>query len=506
MKPAYLGIDCGSTSVKCLAIDENGHPLGVASRTYPTYSPQDGWMEQEPDTWLAAATAAVRECVTLLAGYAVRAIAFSGNMSSPVFLDAARRPVYRCMLVGDARCALQAKELTRTFAEEFRSMSGNIPDACFVAAKLLWFRENCPEAYARTTQFVFAKDYLRYQFTGVLNTEQTDAGNTLLYDAQTADWNWTLIEKIGLRKDIFPMLLPSTAQAGTLLPAISRECDLPAGIPVFCGGADMACSQLGTKCFLADALSITLSTSGQVCMNVDGWRCEGYGRVTFHPGVLPQLHYAMGSVFSGGLALNWCYKLLFGRDTLEKKDFERMEALSRQISGYAPGESGMLFLPFLSGSGTPYFSPADRGSLLGLTIATDPALYFSAVMEGVTMHIRENADVFRDMGCDIRRVFVGGGGTHMRHWMQMLATVLDREVEILQCPDASTLGAALIALAGTEPQIDLTELAERAVQTCGIICPQKEYTQRYEELFSIYQSCYQAVHRVNDQLGAFLRS
>ena len=183
-----------------------------------------------------------------------------------------------------------------------------------------------------------------------------------------------------------------------------------------------------------------------------------------------------------------------------------MNALSRQISGYAPGESGMLFLPFLSGSGTPYFSPVDRGSLLGLTIATEPARYFSAVMEGVTMHIRENADVFRDMGCDIRRVFVGGGGTHMRHWMQMLATVLNREVEILQCPDASTLGAALIALAGTEPQLDLMQLADRAVQVSGVIHPQKEYTRRYEELFSIYQSCYRAVHQINEQLSAFLGS
>ena len=506
MKPAYLGIDCGSTSVKCLAIGADGCPLGVASRTYPTYSPQDGWMEQDPGTWLEAATASVRECVRSLGNHAIQAIAFSGNMSSPVFLDAACRPVYRCMLVGDARCAQQAKSLTCSFAEDFRSASGNIPDACFAAAKLLWFRDNCPEQYAKTTQFVFAKDYLRYQFTGVLNTEPTDAGNTLLYDVQTANWNWTLIREIGLREEIFPQLLPSTAQSGTLLAEVARECGLPAGIPVFCGGADMACSQLGTKCFLPDALSITLSTSGQVCMNVDGWRREGYGKVTFHPGVLPRLHYAMGSVFSGGLALNWCYKLLFGRETLGKEDFDRMNALSRQISGYAPGESGMLFLPFLSGSGTPYFSPVDRGSLLGLTIATEPARYFSAVMEGVTMHIRENADVFRDMGCDIRRVFVGGGGTHMRHWMQMLATVLDREVEILQCPDASTLGAALIALAGTEPQLDLMQLADRAVQVSGVIHPQKEYTRRYEELFLIYQSCYRAVHQINEQLSAFLGS
>ena len=68
------------------------------------------------------------------------------------------------------------------------------------------------------------------------------------------------------------------------------------------------------------------------------------------------------------------------------------------------------------------------------------------------------------------------------------------------------LGAALIALAGTEPQLDLMQLADRAVQVSGVIHPQKEYTRRYEELFSIYQSCYRAVHQINEQLSAFLGS
>ena len=81
MKPAYLGIDCGSTSVKCLAIGADGCPLGVASRTYPTYSPQDGWMEQDPGTWLEAATASVRECVRSLGNHAIQALAFSGGIS-----------------------------------------------------------------------------------------------------------------------------------------------------------------------------------------------------------------------------------------------------------------------------------------------------------------------------------------------------------------------------------------------------------------------------------------
>lgn len=496
MNPIYLGIDCGSTSVKCLAIDDRGTPLATASHTYPSYSPGDGWIEQDPESWVQPTLLAIGECLRRLPRECgVRGISFSGHMSSPVFLDRAGNPLYRCMLVGDARCEKEAAWLNLHHGPAFRAATGNRPDACFVAAKLLWFRDHCPEAYEKTHTFVFAKDYLRYRLTGELSTDPTDAGNTLLFDAQTGTWSRERIVALGLKQSIFPPILPSGAPAGGLLPEMAVQCGLEPGTPVFCGGADMACSQLGSACLAPDSLSLTLSTSGQVCVRMDEPHPAMYGKVTWHPGVEPGLGYAMGSVFSGGLALNWCYRLLYRRQAMGPADFEEMNRLAARAAQLSPGGSGMLFLPFLSGSGTPYFSPIDRGMLLGLTASTDPAPIFAAVMEGVSLHIRENVEVFRDLGLTLNRVTVAGGGTRMGPWMQTVADVLGQPLDLLRCPDTSTLGASLLALAGAT-ESPVLPLAEKTVALRETIQPRPRATAAYEKMYPLYRQAYRSMHHL----------
>ena len=78
MAKIYLGIDCGTTSIKCMAVDETGKRIYTASRIHATVSPHDGWMEQEPDGWLDPAVEAVKECLAKAGGECV-AVSFSGH-------------------------------------------------------------------------------------------------------------------------------------------------------------------------------------------------------------------------------------------------------------------------------------------------------------------------------------------------------------------------------------------------------------------------------------------
>ena len=500
MARAYLGVDLGTTSIKCMAVDEAGVRLYVASRVHETLSPREGWIEQDPDGWLAPAIEAIRECVAETAAYDVSAIALSGHMSSPVLLDGDLKPVYPCMTVGDARCEAQADRLLEDYGARFRDLTNNKPFACFAVAKLMWFRKQEPQKYADTKCFVFAKDYLRYQLTGVLNTDPTDAGNSLLYNRDEGGWDWELIEALGLKKEMFPRIVPSMDCVGSLLPEIARKCGLSQKVRVFCGGADMACSQIGTNSFSEDTLAITLSTSGQVCMRVTATCDEGYGKLTFHPGVIPGAEYAMGSIFSGGLALNWCYGLLDDCTKMTAQSFEKMNEMAARSRQYPPGSGGVIFLPFLTGSGSPYFSSTDRSTFLGISASTDRIMMFKAVMEGIAFHIRENVDVFRDMGCKIARIHLSGGVTNIKPWVQILTDILGTEIHLLECADASTLGAALIAVVGDDPKKQLKDVADRAVRTAGTMKPDAEHIAAYDGLYQVYTEFYHAVHGVYSRM------
>lgn len=494
MSQIYLGIDCGTTSIKCMAADENGKRIYAASRMHKTRSPREGWLEQDSEDWLEPAFEAIRECASAAGKDRIAAISFSGHMSSPVFLDRENRPLYPCMTVGDARCKEQADWLLKEKEDLFRKSAANKPLACFVAPKILWFMQNEPEKYQKTKTFVMAKDYLRYVMTGVLNTDPTDAGNTLLYDEERNQWNQEMIRQLRIRADIFPEVRRSTDYIGTVREEIAQRCGINPYTAVYCGGADMACSQLGTGSFQKGVLAITLSTSGQICMHISGKKKKGYGKLTFHPGIVKNRGYAMGSVFSGGLALNWGYQMLSGCQYMTKDDLDKMNELAKETEEYPPGSDGVMFLPFLTGSGSPYFYPSDRAAFLGMSTNVNQQVLFKSVMEGISFHIRESVDVFREMGEQIKTVYLSGGGTRIRAWIQILTEILGMEVHILEESDASTLGAALIAAAEGEKEKELYELAAGAVGIAETVKPKPEHTAKYEQLYSVYKEYCKAVH------------
>lgn len=494
MSRIYLGIDCGTTGIKCMAVDENGKRIYTASRMHKTRSPSEGWLEQDPEGWLEPAFSAIRECVSKTGKSRIAALSFSGHMSSPVFLDHENRPLYPCMTVGDARCKEQADRLLEEKEDIFRQAVSNKPLACFVAPKLLWFMQNEPEKYKRTEKFVMAKDYLRYVMTGVLNTDLTDAGNTLLYDEEQNQWNLKLIRQLGIRADIFPEVKQATDYVGTVREEIAQQCGLDSHTAVYCGGADMACSQLGTGSFQKGILAVTLSTSGQVCMHISGKKERGYGKLTFHPGILRNRGYAMGSVFSGGLALNWGYQMLSGCQHMTKTDLNKMNELASGTEEYPPGSDGVMFLPFLTGSGSPYFYPSDRAAFLGMSTNADQRVLFKAVLEGVSFHIRESVDVFRDMEEQIKAVYLSGGGTRVQAWIRVLTDILGMKVHILEESDASALGAALIAATEGQKEKYLYELAAGAVRIVETVEPEPNHTAQYEHLYSIYKRYCRAIH------------
>ena len=77
-----------------------------------------------------------------------------------------------------------------------------------------------------------AKDYLRYVLTGILNTDTTDAGNTLLFDEKSGTWDEDFITELGIRSDIFPKIVQATDYVGSVLPDIAKECNLPSEVSV----------------------------------------------------------------------------------------------------------------------------------------------------------------------------------------------------------------------------------------------------------------------------------
>jgi len=73
------------------------------------------------------------------------------------------------------------------------------------------------------TTFLMMPDYLHFLLTGVKRNEYTNASTTGLLNAKTRDWDYEIIEKLGLKKELFKSLYLPGSEVGELKSEIAKE-------------------------------------------------------------------------------------------------------------------------------------------------------------------------------------------------------------------------------------------------------------------------------------------
>ena len=131
----YIGLDLGTSGLKGVLIDDAQAVLAEATAPLQVQRPHDGWSEQSPADWIAAAEA-VMDALSVHGLGAVRGIGLSGQMHGATLLDAADEVLRPCILWTDTRAALEATELDDD--PQFRRETGNICFPGFTAPKLNW--------------------------------------------------------------------------------------------------------------------------------------------------------------------------------------------------------------------------------------------------------------------------------------------------------------------------------------------------------------------------------
>jgi len=91
--------------------------------------------------------------------------------------------------------------------------------------------EQNPDVLSIADGFLNIADYLHYLFSGVARSEESLASTTQVYNPKSRAWSTELIAACNLPGRIFPEIVPSGTQIGTLLPAVAEETGLPE-IPV----------------------------------------------------------------------------------------------------------------------------------------------------------------------------------------------------------------------------------------------------------------------------------
>lgn len=448
----FIGLDLGTSGLKGILVDEDQTVLAEATAPLTVQRPHDGWSEQSPADWIAAAEMVMDKLSAHGLG-AVRGIGLSGHMHGATLLDSADEVIRPCILWNDTRSADEAAELDGD--PMFRRITGNIVFPGFTAPKLLWVRKHEPRNWDRVATVLLPKDYLRLWLSGEHAAEMSDAAGTSWLDTGARDWSDELLAATGLTRENMPRLVEGSDVSGTLRAALATRWGLPAGVVIAGGGGDNAASGVGVGVVRAGEAFVSLGTSGVLFAANAGYQPSPDTAVHAFCHALPDTWHQMGVILSATDSLNW-YAGLVGETAA--KLTEGLGALQR------PGKA--LFLPYLGGERTPLNDATIRGAFLGLEHATDRAAGTRAVMEGVTFAFRDCRDALAATGTRLEKLIAVGGGSRSDYWLGAIATALNVPVLVPQAGDfGGAFGAARLAImAATGAGADIATLPPIARQ------------------------------------------
>jgi len=490
--PLLLGLDVGTTGARAVAVDEAGRMRASASAEYPLHTPRPGWAEQDPADWWAGARSALRRVAASVGGD-VAGLGLTGQMHGSVFLDASGAVIRPALLWNDQRTAAQCARITELVgAERLIELAGNPALTGFQAPKVLWLRDEEPEAYARVAQVLLPKDYVRLLLTGERATDVSDASGTLLLDVRRRDWAEPILDALEIPRAWLPRVCEGPDVTGRLSASVAAELGLPAGLPVAAGGGDNAAAAVGTGIVRGGLVSCSIGTSGVVFAHSDAFAPDPSGRIHAFCHAVPGRYHLMGVTLSAGGSLRWW------RDVVGSS----YDDLAAEAAGVPAGAEGLLFLPYLTGERTPHMDPAARGAFFGLTARHSRAHLTRALMEGVVFSLRDSLEIMRGLGVAPDEVVATGGGARGRLWRELQADVLGVPVVRTAAEEGPAYGAALLGGVAAGTFENVADACARVELLPERTEPDPARGRVYDEAYARYRELYPATAALAHRLSA----
>jgi xylulokinase len=420
-----LVLDVGTSALKATLYAQSGAILAQASQGYIYHCPEPNSAEADPEDWWDALPGALAQLTHDLRG--VRVIGLTGQMHSPVLLDAHNAPIKPCLLWLDRRCATEAAELTA----ELKLPPYHL-NSTYTLPKLVWLARHRPNVIARTRTLLFPKDYVRYKLTGVMCTDATEAGGASLLDWQSRQWATERLAYAGLHASILPPLREDREVIACVLPEVADRLGLPRDAQVITGVGDVA-AILGGAPVEPGRVMAAMGTSSMLYAVVpDHLRNARDENDGIYPYDLCGFRLLGGVSSLTGGALDWAWRAFGAASGLP------FDEAMRVVERIEPGANGLVFVPYLAGERSPFWRDDLRGMFIGLNLGHTWAHMLRAVVEGVGLCTRLMLNRFERLGMPSPTIALAGGAARHAIWRRVIADTCLRDVAVYGSDSAAS--------------------------------------------------------------------
>jgi gluconokinase len=433
-----LTLDVGSSSVRTLLFGLEGRQIdGVGSQiSYQAQTTQDGGWEIDPIQLTDIAARAISDtCGQMRAkNLTAAAVAVDTFWHTILGVDADGNPTTALLHPFDTRSANASKRLAQRVDNTTQhKRTGCVIHPSYPPAKLLWLSEARPDAFRRAKRWMSAGEFLFLKFLGNAAASTSMVSATGLWNQNGNAYDSEMIGAL-------PVSLEQFADAGELDAPCKGSCPWPElrDIPWFPALGDGACDNIGSGCTTRDRFALMVGTSGALRAAIetehieipDGLFCYRIDRRRFVLG---------GALSNGGEVFAWMKRNLRLPDDNDE--------IEKELSGLRPGLHGLTILPLFAGERSTGWRADAQAAITGLTVNTSPIEILHAALASVALRFRNVYEIMQSALGDPRDL-VGSGSAllHSPAWMQMMADTLSHSVIRCVEPEATSRGAALLAL------------------------------------------------------------
>lgn len=494
----FLCVDMGTSSAKIAIVSIKGEVKVTTNQSYQTYYPNSGWSEQNSEEWWQAVINGITVCLdnSKLNVKDIKCVGVAGQSWSNIAVDKNGNVLGNNPIWTDTRAKdICAEYIEKIGQENIFKVSGNPFMPGYQLPKILWLKENQPEIYRKTWQFMSSNGFIGYKFTGKSTLDYSQIYGLHNINMATATYDEKLTEQFSVDIEKLPEICQTTDIIGEVTKIAAEQTGLIRGTPVIAGGLDAACSTLGVGVYENGMVQEQGGQAGGMSIALD--------QLLIHPAlimsrhVLPDLFLLQGGTVGGGASFEWISDLFrpkYDNSNFNKKNyFIKLDKMAENIS---PGSEGLIFLPYMSGERSPIWDPNARGVFYGLDFNKADAHMIRSVMEGVAFSLRHNIEVAEEMDIHIAQYRATGGSANSPIWTQIKADVTSCEVVVPDSDDATVKGVAMLCGMALGDYKDLPDFINQTIKIKRTYSPNLANKQVYDHNFKIYKDLYLSLKNI----------
>lgn len=480
-KSLVCSIDIGTSSIRVSAYGELSRLIDnfFVQEYYQMQTTLDGGVEIHSEILFEI----VSKCLDLFLekvnqqNYSIVAVGVSTFWHSLLGLDSKSRPLTPLISWNDTRSTLAAKHLKNNLDElEIHQNTGCRLHASYWPAKISWLLTTNVELVKKVSKWVSFADYVFLKLFGQLATSISLASGTGLLNRNSCFWDEKIISNLPIEITKLPDIVERPFYG--LRKDFAKRWPKLAKIPWFLPVGDGACSNIGSDCFNSSRFALMIGTSGAmraVCENINfpipsGLWCYKIDKKRSVIG---------GAMSNAGNLFAWL------KQTLILPDSE--DILEEELSKIAPDSHGLTMLPFFSGERSIGWHDNAKGAILGLQMASKPIDLLCAGLEAIAYQFfLIYQELSKVLGAPNEIVATGGGLYNSKVWGKIIADVLGQNLSLSNQQEASSRGAALLALEA----LGILKLEQNNTFD-KIYSPNLENKLLYEQALKRYQDFYE---------------